>query len=94
MTRRNRELADRLLQSSETALSDPSNADTLDLIIACALTEYEPGNVYLLALNGRRFGARVGSTLELMRWSRVAAEARMTIAGDARVGPPPGTTAR
>jgi hypothetical protein len=86
MTRRNTELAHQLLKTSEASLADPSNAETLDLIIACALTEYEPGNVYLLALNGRRFGARVGSTLELMRWIRIAAQARTTIASDARAG--------
>jgi hypothetical protein len=76
-------LALKLLEEPELELANPTKAETLDLIIACALSEYEPGNLYLLALNGRRIAARFGSTVEMMRWSLAAKHARAQLAADA-----------
>jgi hypothetical protein len=76
-------LARELLAKSETELAEPTDAETLDCIMACAVRAYEPGSVYLRALSERRLAARAGRTIDLMRWSRAVTRARAFVMADA-----------
>lgn len=72
-------VARQLIETPELLLADPSNAETLDLIIACTLKAFEPGHRYLRALNERGIAARSGSTLDLMRWSLAVTRTRAVL---------------